>query len=388
MAKKETKDEDKLWGELVDKYQAFFEPDRIKTGIIPLDLALNGWLESGSLIELSGESQTGKSTLLLELSRILCENGYKVAYIDAEGSVKDDQLVGIGVSQYLATKNDRTKPFTLLSASTYKAVESLFDTLVTYGDYKLIILDSLTAVAPDDYIDIASEHKAVDARVAYEAQLNSRLIQKLNVLKKKHNIIIIFINQTRVDMSGWQASYKSTGGQAVKFYPDVRLFMRLKSKLKDTRQLAIGEMEIPVGADTTIEAHKSRLGLGFIPYPMTIYFGKGISHIKAIETLLPHITVEKDGQRIPILECPTTRTSILHLPSGDVKDTSGANGLSTLVKDNFEELYEIANDYLDNYFKSLRSKATQEIDPDSLITEEVPDNGIEINEEVENGEDE
>lgn len=382
MAKKIEKDENALWKELEDKFDAFFEPEKIKTGIIPLDLALNGYLETGSLIELSGESQTGKSTLLLELSRIMCEKGYKVAYIDSEGSVKDDQLSGIGLLKYKATKTDRSKPFLLVRESRYKQLEDLIDSLVTYGDYKLIIIDSLTAVAPDEFIDLDSDHRATDARVAYEAQLNSRLLQKLNVLKSVHNCIFAFINQTRIDMSGWMATYKSTGGQAVKFYPDVRLFMKLKNKIKDKQQLAIGEMEIPIGADTTIEAHKSRLGLGFIPYPMTIYFGKGISHLKAVEDLLPNIMVDTADGQAPILEQASKVTYVLHLPSGDVKTTKGANGITELVKDNFEELYTLVNDYLDKFFEDIRKD--REINTDNLIIEEAASEDIEVNEEVDN----
>ena len=119
MAKKEMTLED-LYKRLETNFNAYFEPEKIRTGIIPLDLVLNGYLETGSLIELSGESQTGKSTLLLHLSRVLCEKGKKVVYIDAEGSVKEDQIAGIGLLPYLSTSSKKDNLFTVIKDSGYR----------------------------------------------------------------------------------------------------------------------------------------------------------------------------------------------------------------------------------------------------------------------------
>lgn len=371
MAKEKEVDRSKLFDILEKKFNAYFEPEKIKTGIIPLDLVLNGYLETGSLIELSGESQTGKSTLLMHLSKVLCDMGERVVYIDAEGSVKLDQMKGIGLEPYLSTKANKDNLFTLVKESGYNAVEEIITEFLKVGGYKLFIIDSLTALTGDVYLDLDEGRNATENRVGFEALMNSRFLKKLNGLKTEYNCIFIFINQTRIDMSGWQPAYKSSGGQAVKFFPDVRLFMKLKEKLYDKKELITGEAQIPIGANTTIEAHKSRLGLGFIPYPMTVYFGKGISNLQAYISLLPNIKATVDGKQVPMLEKLSSVSYVIHLPGGDVKTTKGQNGISELIVDNYEEIEKEVNKYLDEFYDNLHNQATSSEEPTDVIAEEV-----------------
>lgn len=361
MAKKVMSDAD-FFKQLEDNLNIFFEPDRYKTGIIPLDLALNGYLETGSLIELSGESQTGKSTLLMHLSRCMCEQGEKVVYIDAEGSVKEDQMRGIGLLPYLSNKSNPDNNFTLIKKSTYNEVENAITLFLKRGGYKLFIIDSITALMGDVYADLDSGRNSTENRVGYDAQMVSRFLKKLNSLKIDYNCIFIFINQTRIDMSNpYLTKYDSTGGQAVKFYPDVRLFMKLKDKLIEKKQLVTGNYDIPIGANTTIEARKSRLGLGYIPYPMTVYFGKGISNLNAVVSLLQTINY-KDK---PALEKQSTVTYVLHLPSGDYKTSKGQAAVSGLVAEHFDEAIELVNEYLDAFYEGLRKKEQEDADAPS-----------------------
>lgn len=358
MAKKEMSEAEFL-KKLEDNLNIFFEPDRYKTGIIPLDLALNGFLETGSLIELSGESQTGKSTLLMHLSRCMCEMGEKVVYIDAEGSVKEDQLRGIGLLPYLSSKNNPNNNFTLIKKSSYNEVEDAITLFLRRGGYKLFIIDSITSLIGDVYLDLDAGRNSTEGRVGFDAQQIGRFLKKLNGLKIDYNCIFIFINQTRIDMSNpYMTKYDSTGGQAVKFYPDVRLFMKLKKQITEKTSLVTGEYEIPTGAETTIEARKSRLGLGYIPYPMTVRFGKGISNLKAVISLLQSI----DFNGTKALEQVSTVSYILHLPSGDYKTSKGIASVEPLVKEHLPEAMKLVNQYLDEFFENLRNTKQQDAD--------------------------
>lgn len=366
---------------LGEKFNAYFEPDKIKTDIVPLDLALNGYLETGNLIELSGESGTGKSTLLLHLSKNLCEKGYNVCYIDTEGSVKLDQIKGLKLSKWLSTADNPDNRFTLVKCSGYNEVEDLISKLLeSEKKFTLFVIDSLTALTGDVYLDLSEERLSTEARVGFDAQQNSRFLKKLSALKVKYNCTFIFINQTRVVMNSYgMSSYQASGGQAVKFFPDVRLFMKLKDKLKEKTDVPTGEQEIPIGANTTIEAHKSRLGLGFIPYPMTVYFGKGISNLAAYQNILPSIKVEVDGKEVPILEKQSSVTYVIHLPEGDVKTTSGQKGVLELIVQNADSIKKVVDDYLETFFGSLHDKEIQE----DNVTVEESDSGIDYDDSLE-----
>lgn len=363
---------------LKKEIDVFFKPDLIPTGIVPLDLVLNGGLETGSLIELSGESQTGKSTLLLHMSKNLCDKGYRVCYLDAEGSVKDDLLNGIGLMKYKCTDDNPNNKFLVIKESGYKTTEKIIKTLLQVENpdekFTVFIIDSVTAFALDVYLDLDSGRLGTEDRVGADAQALGRLLKQLNALKYMHNCIFIYINQTRIDMSGWQPAYKASGGQAAKYYPDIKLFMKLKEKLYRKEDLElVGNVERPYGANTTIEATKSRLGAGYIPYPLQIQFGKGCSNLTAYINLLPNIESETPG--VPILEKKSTVTYVLHLPSREYQTTKGQNGLAQLIADNYEEISGVVDEYLKEFYERARSgvNSSVEEDLDSLEAKPVDD---------------
>lgn len=68
------------------------EEERIVTGIGELDRVLGGGVVSGSLILVGGDPGIGKSTLLLQMCRLLSENGHKVLYVSGEESPKQIKM--------------------------------------------------------------------------------------------------------------------------------------------------------------------------------------------------------------------------------------------------------------------------------------------------------
>lgn len=368
-----TKSLDELFSDLEKTTNVFINPELIQTGIVPLDLVLNGGLETGSLIELSGESQTGKSTLLLHLSKNLCEQGKKVVYIDSEGSVKDDLIKGVGLAPYVCTRENKDNQFLVVKESGYQAVERVIKKCLETEQFTLFIIDSLTALSADIYLDESNDRVGTEDRVGYEAQLNGRLLKQLNSLKYKHNCIFIFINQTRIMMNGYgSASYQSTGGQATKFYPDVKLFMKLVERLSRKEQDSfVGNIDKPYGANTTIEARKSRLGPGFIPYPLQIQYGRGCSNLTAYQHLLPNLPTE-DGE--PRLDKLSSVTYELRLPSGVYKTTKGQNGLLEMIVEHYDEIEQVCQQYLKDYYDSLKhdsdsGSAEKEAADDSIVVD-------------------
>ncbi len=68
------------------------EEERIVTGIGELDRVLGGGIVSGSLILVGGDPGIGKSTLLLQMCRILSENEHKILYVSGEESPKQIKM--------------------------------------------------------------------------------------------------------------------------------------------------------------------------------------------------------------------------------------------------------------------------------------------------------
>lgn len=83
---------------------------RFHTDLSELDRVLGGGIVKGSVIMLSGEPGIGKSTLLLQICKFLCQ-GLRVLYISGEESARQIKLraMRLGVESpnlFLATTTD------------------------------------------------------------------------------------------------------------------------------------------------------------------------------------------------------------------------------------------------------------------------------------------
>ena len=79
--------------------------ERIPTGIGELDRVLGGGIVPGSLTLVGGDPGIGKSTLLLQVCRMLSTAGHQVLYISGEESLRQIKLraVRIGVRRILTS---------------------------------------------------------------------------------------------------------------------------------------------------------------------------------------------------------------------------------------------------------------------------------------------
>jgi DNA repair protein RadA/Sms len=68
------------------------EEDRLSTGSRELDLVLGGGLVPGSLVLVGGDPGIGKSTLLLQASSYLSQEGQRILYVSGEESARQTKL--------------------------------------------------------------------------------------------------------------------------------------------------------------------------------------------------------------------------------------------------------------------------------------------------------
>ena len=77
--------------------------ERILTGIGELDRVLGGGVVPGSLVLVGGDPGIGKSTLLLQMCRLLAESGKKVLYISGEESLQQIKMRAQRIGQFRDT---------------------------------------------------------------------------------------------------------------------------------------------------------------------------------------------------------------------------------------------------------------------------------------------
>ena len=78
----------------------FGEEDRIKIGMDELDRVLGGGIVRGSLVLVGGDPGIGKSTLLLQMCRLLADKDVNVLYVSGEESLKQIKMRACRIGEF------------------------------------------------------------------------------------------------------------------------------------------------------------------------------------------------------------------------------------------------------------------------------------------------
>lgn len=108
---------------------------RIKSGLAEFDRVLGGGLVQGSLVLIAGDPGIGKSTILLQTSKAVCESGNKLLYVSAEESAAQIKLRAqrLGVS---------SSSLFVYSQTNFDAIKRQIDEIKP----NILIVDSIQAV--------------------------------------------------------------------------------------------------------------------------------------------------------------------------------------------------------------------------------------------------
>jgi recombination protein RecA len=169
-------------GEVIEDIQV------VSTGSLGLDIALGvGGLPRGRVVEIYGPESSGKTTLTLQVIAEMQKQGGTCAFVDAEHAldVQYAQKLGVQLSDLLISQPDTGE----------QALE-IVDSLVRSGAVDLIVVDSVAALTPKAEI----EGEMGDALPGLQARLMSQALRKLTATIKKTNCMVIFINETKVEV--------------------------------------------------------------------------------------------------------------------------------------------------------------------------------------------
>lgn len=231
-------------------------------------------LPDGTILEVSGDSSAGKSTMMLDLAAAAQAAGMTVLWADFENSFQQKWAARRGVVldnpllfelfsyEALEKLGAKTKAGgRRVAAVQTPTVEEIFDSMEEYviANHKLdktrrffIVCDSIAAMATD----VVVESKSADANMRTKMDLPSfmsQLMKKWMRITAVHAITLAFINQLRVKpgvMFGDPAY--TPGGNAVPFFAHVRVRMkRVRLLRKDGK---------PYGVAGIMRLFKSKIG--------------------------------------------------------------------------------------------------------------------------------
>jgi len=198
----------------------------IKTGILPLDLALGvGGIPKGRIVEIFGPEASGKTTLCLSFIAEAQKAGGIAAFVDAEHALDPAwaKVLGVKLEDLLISQPDTGE----------QALE-ITEQLIRSGGIDLIVVDSVAALVPRSEI----EGEMGDAQMGLQARLMSQALRKLTGVVSKSKTTVIFTNQLRLKIGIMFGNPETTpGGLALKFYTSVRIDVRKIETLKKNNQV-------------------------------------------------------------------------------------------------------------------------------------------------------
>lgn len=226
MAKKQTTEDQSKSGDILQKMETKYGKGSIvrgstisehlevvSTGSIALNIATKcGGYPVGKLIELQGQESSGKSTGTLHA---IAE--FQKAYPDDECALYDaEQSFDKGYALEIGVDVDK---LLILQADTMEEGYNMVHDLIVTGKVRLIVIDSHTAATPKKIVD----GEIGEATVGLQARINSQFLLKVKPLLKENRCTLIGISQIRQDIGSMGEVNKSTGGNAWKFYADMRM---------------------------------------------------------------------------------------------------------------------------------------------------------------------
>ena len=209
--------------------------DVIKTGILPLDLALGvGGLPKGRVIEIFGPESSGKTTLCLSAIAQVQKQGGVAAFVDVEHALDPSwaKTLGVNLDDLLVSQPDTGE----------QALE-IVETLIRSGGVDLVVVDSVAALVPR----VEIEGEMGEAQIGLQARLMSQALRKLTGVVSKSKSTIIFTNQIRLKIGIMFGNPETTpGGLALKFYASVRMDVRKIETIKKNNQVYGAKVRIKI----------------------------------------------------------------------------------------------------------------------------------------------
>lgn len=309
------------------------EYELLFTGIIPLDLVLGGGIPRGSFVELASPSGIGKSTLMAHVSKNLGVLGRRVDWWDYEHALTDNLKEQLGLKAV-----EEAGKFNHLELITYGDAEIVLETMIAkekeFPD--LIVVDSETSMLPDKLKDVS----ITNIEVGLKSRLASVFLQKYKGWARKNKVTFVFINQMRTKIGKmFNVQDDSAGGNALKFYCDIRLRMKRDRDITRREDTLQGEETVIYGIECSLWAIKNRNVRSHIEVPLPIIFGRGVSNLWVLKTILIAFgCVEPSGSYFKVM-----------IPSViEGQNVQGNKGLFALLKQHSEEItkYLVDNELL------------------------------------------
>lgn len=194
----------------------------LPTGVLPIDLLLDGGIPRGRFTEIFGAYSTLKSYIALSCIAQTQKAGGVCAIVDTEHAYDPEWAASLGV---------QTDDLIYQSPETGEEAIDVSEVLIRNG-VDLIVWDSVAATLPQaESTKRMSKESVQPARLAALMSLGMRKLTAAN-----RDTAMLFINQTRLNVGVVFGDPETVpGGKALPFYASYRMALRKAGKVKEAR---------------------------------------------------------------------------------------------------------------------------------------------------------
>jgi recombination protein RecA len=254
----------------------------VPTGSLAVDLATGiGGLATGRMYEISGGQSAGKTTLGVSTIRYaqLCPRFS--LFCDAECAAEASLFNGMYIDPEKLIYQRHSIGEVLLEGA---------EALIRSNMLSISVIDSLATLLPE----IEDEKELQDnSKIAARAVLVGRFLQKINVVLRETNTVLVLINQERVDITASQRSrtgpvMKTTGGQATQYFPSCKI--KLFSSSAKSNNIVDNSGKI-IGQKVKVFITKNRLASPRAVMETHLIFGKGFDIVRDLISIAAEIGI-------------------------------------------------------------------------------------------------
>lgn len=340
-------------GDFLNKF-SFKIKEVVKTGILPLDIILNGGIELGGCYAIASPPGGGKSTLALQICKNMCDSGRFVIYLDIEQGLKPVQLEGAGLTKYLepvdGEEHPRFRPINTIYgySDCQKAIRDIIE-MKKEGicNYDMIVADSLSSLVSKTI----EEGDAEAATYAADARPLAKVVKSIRAPLGVAGITLFNVVQaaTNIGAGLYDPSWVAKVTKAIEHAVDALILIEHetynKYKIYGKKKTPDGEQDVEIGYWGKIYTTKARVGLNRIKLEVPMLAGKGCDSVMYLKKTLLKTGVFVKG----------TKYYKYNDSDGNEQRIEGDDNYTKFVADNFEMLSKLLYDL--GYF-DLTNNAT------------------------------
>lgn len=270
----------------------------IDTGFPPLNKIASGrydgGLPYGRLVEMFGESSTGKTALATEWMVKAQQMGGVAGFVDWERSFSVDLAKGFGLNDerpyWIYTKPRTWEEGNVIAA---KACKLIRDSKAVPDDAPILfVFDSIAAALPKSQAEKEIDEYTMNDTTAL-ARVTSTTLKAMAQHAEDFNATFLYLNQIRLKPGVVYGDPRTTpGGKAMEYYATVRLALG-RQKIMEQRD---GEKEF-VGQQISIQTVKSKLTKPFQETSLRLVFDEG--GVATFDTVMSMLEFLVDRKLIP-----------------------------------------------------------------------------------------